>query len=183
MQPFFYRLISLFFFFGLISFTQAQSQVDQYFTNSHEVYFSFQISDLNEVETLDKIIYIDKIDNHTLYAYANKPQFENFVQLGYDYSILVRPSEQHSVRMFDITKNQKSTYYWDAYPTYNTYLAFMDSFASNYPQICRIDTVGILSSGRMILTAVISDNVHIDEDEPEFLYTSSMHGDETTGFI
>jgi PKD repeat protein len=183
MQPFFYRIISLIFFVGLISFTQAQSQVEQYFTDSHEIYFSFEINDLNDIETLDKLIYIDKIQNKTVFAYANKVQFENFVQLGYHYSILVRPSKQHLVRMFDITKNQKSTYNWDAYPTYDTYLAFMDSFATNYPQICRIDTVGILSSGRMILSAVISDNVHIDEDEPEFLYTSSMHGDETTGFI
>jgi PKD repeat protein len=32
------------------------------------------------------------------------------------------------------------------------------------------------------LAAKISDNINTDEDEPEFLYVSSLHGDETTGY-
>jgi len=37
--------------------------------------------------------------------------------------------------------------------------------------------------GRKILLVKISDNVNIREDEPQFLYTSTMHGDETTGYV
>ncbi|MFZ4547902.1 MAG: M14 family zinc carboxypeptidase, partial [Bacteroidales bacterium] len=47
----------------------------------------------------------------------------------------------------------------------------------------QLQTVTTLASGRKIIVAKISDNVAIDEAEPEFLYTSSIHGDETTGYI
>jgi len=34
-----------------------------------------------------------------------------------------------------------------------------------------------------LLFAKISDNVNVEEDEPEVMYTSTMHGDETTGYV
>jgi murein tripeptide amidase MpaA len=34
-----------------------------------------------------------------------------------------------------------------------------------------------------MLAIQISDNVGVDEDEPSFLYTSSMHGNELTGYV
>ena len=43
--------------------------------------------------------------------------------------------------------------------------------------------LGTLSSGREILIAQISDNVGQKENEPSFLYTSSMHGDELAGYV
>jgi PKD repeat protein len=168
--------------FFQITNVQAQN-AETYFKNSHEVYFSFQIQDKAELSSLDKVIYIDEIDiNNTVYAYANQPQFENFVQLPYTYTILTRPSELIHVKMFDVGDN-KATYAWDSYPTYAAYLSFMAGFASSYPSLCRIDTIGVLNSGRLILAAVISDNVHTDENEPEFFYTGTMHGDETTGYV
>jgi hypothetical protein len=39
------------------------------------------------------------------------------------------------------------------------------------------------SGNYQILVLKISDNVHTAENEPQFLYTSSIHGDETTGYI
>ena len=38
-------------------------------------------------------------------------------------------------------------------------------------------------SGREILIVQISDNVGVKENEPSFLYTSSMHGDELSGYV
>lgn len=31
---------------------------------------------------------------------------------------------------------------WDYYPTYSAYLTLMQQFALNYPDLCRIDTIG-----------------------------------------
>ena len=70
---------------------------------------------------------------------------------------------------------------WDAYPTYDTYVSMMNDFAANYPHLCKIYNVGTTVSGRSILIAKISDNVNVDENEPEVLFTSTMHGDELTG--
>ncbi|MCK4879584.1 MAG: hypothetical protein KAS82_02955, partial [Bacteroidales bacterium] len=62
------------------------------------------------------------------------------------------------------------------YPTYYHYLEMMHRFASDYPEICRLDTFGTSREGRLLLALKISDNVELDEPEASFLYTSTMHG-------
>ena len=59
----------------------------------------------------------------------------------------------------------------------------MQSFADSFPSICKLHNIGTLSSGRKILIIQISDNVGVRENEPSFLYTSSMHGNELTGYV
>lgn len=72
---------------------------------------------------------------------------------------------------------------WTHYPTYDTYVSMMRLFAENFPSICRLDTIGLSVQNRLILAVKISDNVASDEpDEPEFFYSSTMHGDELAGF-
>jgi len=71
---------------------------------------------------------------------------------------------------------------FDFYPTYEAYEELMFDFASAYPDICKIINIGTLSSGRKLLVAQIGDNLDIQEVEPNFLYSSSMHGDELAGY-
>jgi hypothetical protein len=59
----------------------------------------------------------------------------------------------------------------------------MRQYADSFPTICRLDTIGYSVQGRQILAVKISDNVNEAEDEPEFFYTSTMHGDETVGYV
>ncbi len=70
----------------------------------------------------------------------------------------------------------------DFYPTYEAYVELMYSFAMTHPELCEIINIGTLDSGRELLVAHLGDRVTSDEDEPNFLYTSTMHGDETAGF-
>jgi len=84
--------------------------------------------------------------------------------------------------MRDVT-NLKNTNDWDYYPTYEAYLEMMYQFEEDYPDICKIISIGQSIEEREILMAVISDNISQDEGEAQFLYTSSMHGDETTGYV
>ena len=72
---------------------------------------------------------------------------------------------------------------WNVYPTYPQYDSLMHAFATTYPDLCRLDTIGYSYQGRLLLALKISDNVQEDEDEPEFFYTSTMHGDETGGYV
>ena len=52
-----------------------------------------------------------------------------------------------------------------------------------YPTLCHLDTIGTSINGKLVLALKISDNADLNEDEPEVFYTSTMHGDETGGFI
>ncbi len=71
---------------------------------------------------------------------------------------------------------------WDRYPTYDVYVEMMSRFAINYPEICRLDTIGFSVDNRMILCAVIHSRHLTQVVHPEFFYSSTMHGDEVTGF-
>jgi hypothetical protein len=70
----------------------------------------------------------------------------------------------------------------NSYPKFSEYTALMKQFATTYPELCQLITIGYSTEGRELLVLKISDNVTINEAEPEFLYTSSMHGDELTGY-
>jgi len=70
----------------------------------------------------------------------------------------------------------------DFYPTYEAYVEMMNNFQSQYPDLCRVFSIGTLESGRQIWMAQLGDDLDDSQDEPNLLYTSTMHGDETTGF-
>ena len=59
----------------------------------------------------------------------------------------------------------------------------MYQFEADYPELCKIDSIGESVNGRILLVAKVTDNVNENEKEPKYLSGSSMHGDETTGYI
>ena len=164
--------------FTSINFSQVLD--DQYFKDNPEVYFSFTISDRSELNTLTRIISIDNITGNTVYAYANQREFRKFEELNYTYTILTHPGKMIEPEMSSSIEDIND---WNVYPTYDAYLAMMYQFQTNYPSLCKIVDGGNTVQGRKLLFAVISDNVNQKETEPQFMYTSSIHGDETTGYV
>ena len=59
----------------------------------------------------------------------------------------------------------------------------MYQFAKNYPTLCKLDTIGLLASGRKLLAINIESVVTQKEGKPDFFYTSTMHGNEPEGYI
>ncbi len=145
-----------------------------------ETYFRFIIKSRDELREITRIISIDNVIGDTVYAYANSKEFRQFEALGKTAEILTPPSLKYKPKMSDTIGKSQS---WDSYPTYDTYRNMMIQFGKDYPGICRIDSVGQSVEGRALLFAVISDNVQKEEAEPEVMFTSTMHGDETTGYI
>lgn len=180
------KLFLLFLFTSLLINISAQSRLKQSnqalqdINRRGEVYFSFQLNDLTQLSTLTKEISISNVRGNTVYAYANQKEFSGFSNRNIDFTVLTAPSELNTVQM---SNDPKQVLTWNYYPTYDAYEALMQQFASNYPAICKLITIAILPSGRKLLALRISDNVNTEENEPEFLYTSSIHGDETTGYI
>ena len=70
---------------------------------------------------------------------------------------------------------------WNKYPTYQEYENMMNAFAADHPDTCEIITLGTLSSQRKLMVAHINNGT--SEGKPKFLYVSTIHGDETTGWI
>ncbi|MCX6303627.1 MAG: M14 family zinc carboxypeptidase [Bacteroidetes bacterium] len=148
----------------------------------NEIYFTFQVKNTSEINTLTNLISIDNVKGSQVWAYANIPQYLKFMKLGYDITLLPPPGDAQGIVMNDhIVLSPLTT--WNFYPTYSAYESLMIQFQTMYPGICNLDTITTLASGRRLLVLKISDNVATDESEPEFLYTSSIHGDETTGYV
>ena len=70
---------------------------------------------------------------------------------------------------------------WDQYPTYSAYEAMMYQFATDHPDKCEIIELGTLPSNRKLLVAHINNGS--GDGKPRFFYVSTMHGDETTGWM
>lgn len=69
----------------------------------------------------------------------------------------------------------------EAWPTYEDLVARMEGIAGSYPGIVRMVSIGKSVLGRDIWMLKITDNPDDEEDEPEFKYTSTMHGNEGVG--
>lgn len=165
----------------LSAFSQSDSDP---FSKRDEVYFSFPVESKEELKSISNQISIDRFQNDTVWAYANKRQFDRFSGMGYKINLLPHPGDGPGVIMRDkINLIKGSRTVWNFYPTYDAYVSLMYDFQAMYPSLCQIETITTLPSGRKILVAKISDNVSTDEAESEFLYTSSIHGDETTGYV
>lgn len=67
------------------------------------------------------------------------------------------------------------------YPSFQEITNFLKTITAKYPKIAKLTSIGKSVEGRELWVVKISDNVNVDEQEPEFKYISSMHGDEITG--
>ncbi len=151
-----------------------------YFTKNGEVYFRFSYTDKTTINQLSKIISIDNVTSDSVYAYANESEFNNFLKSGIHYQVLPHPGDADDVRMSDNIDDIKA---WDYYPTYDAYVAMMQQFETQYPSLCKLYEIGTSVQGRKLLFVKISDNVESRESEPDFMFSSSIHGDETTGYV
>ncbi|MEI6455819.1 MAG: M14 family zinc carboxypeptidase [bacterium] len=170
----------------LYSQDRLQSGYDSIFNKWGEIYFKFNVTSEVELNQLTRIISIDNYSDHTVTAYASRKQFTDFLAYGYKVSVLPNPGGLLSEKELSpdpATRSGKGALVWNFYPTYQQYIDTMFYFASAFPLLCRLDTIGTSVQGRLILALKISDNVNVEEAEPEFFYTSSIHGDETTGYI
>lgn len=178
---------TLLFLVSVLGFPQESSieEATKWFETRNEIYFSFDLEnkmDVEKLEYLSRIISIDKVENFTVTAYANPKSFSHFLELGLGFQILTPPSMLRQPRMLD-SKEALNSDEWDYYPTYMGYIDIMNQFATDYPDLCEVVNIKTLSSSREILFIHINDNLGSDEGEPEFMYTSSIHGDELTGYI
>lgn len=166
-----------------VSLENAQKYLD----SKGEVVIRFKANSQSQFLELNKILSVShkRVDQKNLEveAYANREQFKKFLTYGLSYE--VRTSDNEIVTESNLSiKKTAGTWdtTWDAYPKYSEYVAKMQYWAATYPSLCTLQSIGTTPNGRKLYVLKISDNATSDETEPEFLYTSSMHGDEITGY-
>ena len=161
-------------------FAQSQKELGQLMRERGEYYFTLNVQEASEIQKINGICSVDGTDGKTVVCYANQKQYENLLQAGYKPTLQTPPSLREEAKMWD---GDRATYEWDSYPTYSQYESMMQTFPSSTVsgRSCTYIELGTLSSGRKIMGVRINNGE--PDGKPKFLYTSTIHGDETTGWI
>lgn len=140
---------------------------------------TFVEPDLGRMPLLGRTVSIDSRRDSVYVAYGNERELKALRALGYDYSPADLPRNAKALAMARTVQEMGQ---WNRYPTYDTYVAMMQAFARDHPALCRLDTIGRSVQGRLILCARLTSQALPDSAKPQFLYSSTMHGDEVAGF-
>ena len=136
---------------------------------------------LQELSREFSVDHVKKMDNQKMKTRIclSFKDFDNFLSKNIPYTTV--PQQRANVKMAQTY--EEMTVQWNRYPTYNTYLAMMDTFRTRYPNLCAIDTILEATPGNhKILCAHISNNLNDNEGKPSVLYISTIHGDEVVGY-
>ena len=156
------RLLSLFVLLPLFAFGQEAIRI---------------VAPHSEVRALSHLVSIDAVHGDTIIAYASLAELQRLESKGYAYTPLAL-SEPKALSMAGTIDELRQ---WNRYPTYPTYVAYMQQMAQQYPTLCHLDTIGTSLRNHLILCLHIHPQ-GADNEAPEFFYSSTIHGDELTGY-
>ena len=169
---------------NLIVKSQTTKSIEDYLQTRNEAYITIKFNDLKDIENLNKIVSVDRHSlnkkSNEINAYVNTNQYKELLNSNFELSVNTPPS---LVKTVEMCSDNSAVINWNCYPTYEQYLYLMNKFVSDYPQICSLHEIGQSVDGRKVLAIKISDNVNVEEEEPAFLYSATMHGDETVGYV
>ena len=136
------RFIFLFLLAPFFSFAQSVN-IDSIFKNSGEVYFSFQIDSKEDLNSISSIVSIDHgVELPNIFAYANKKEFSAFIELNIPFKIEPKPGSLFKDLNMLLSLEEKQISDWDFYPSYEVYVEMMYAFETQYPDLCKVSSIG-----------------------------------------
>jgi len=131
------------------------------------------------MDVITRNVSITSVRDKSVYITLSPLTLKWFLDGRFDYEIIERDEGKGVISAGSVSKAMQ----WNCYPTYPQYDSIMQKFQSDYPSLCRLDTIGTSINGKLVLALKISDNASVDEDEPDVFYSSTIHGDELGGFV
>ncbi|MFA5583848.1 MAG: M14 family zinc carboxypeptidase [Bacteriovoracaceae bacterium] len=126
-----------------------------------------------------------------LYIFGSVDQVKDLIDSG---SVIVDHVEEHGFELYgpeglgDYLSNRGIHFFIETadknsnqYPSFEELTNTLHELEASRPDIFKLFSIGKSVQGRDLWVMKISDNVELDEVEPEFKYISSMHGDEIVG--
>jgi hypothetical protein len=170
----------------LLFFTESFSQnktpdelLREMVSKSGQARVTIPQSGIKAINDLSRAVSISSVRDKIVEIVLSKLTVEWFIAQHFDYTLLESDDSKGIVSATDILQAME----WDTYPSYTQYVSIMQDFPVLYPGLCRLDTIGTSNYGKLVLAVKISDNAGADEDEPGVFFSSTIHGDETGGFI
>jgi PKD repeat protein len=163
----------------------AAAQVVLAASADEPVPITIRIEDRTRLEELSRLVSIDDVRDGVVFAEASAEQLEGLAAAGFSWQVIEPEAVPKLATMCPPGWEDDPNRTWECYPSYAQYEAILARFAADYPELCRLVDLGPTTNQvrpHRLWAVRISDNPDLEEDEPEVLYTSSIHGDETTGF-
>jgi carboxypeptidase D len=127
-------------------------------------------------------IEIDSVTPGGIRAWVNPAEFDWIKERGWQVR-WIPPSPEDYWEDPEKSLDKDFTYPLAEYPTYNQLTAELEILSASYPTLCRRVSIGKSVQDRDLWLLKITDNPDLEEDEPEFKYISSMHGNEPVGCV
>ncbi len=143
----------------------AQSGAVATFDWDDEVVLEFTNIDKGDCARLEEMgVSIDAKLGSWARGYTHRSRIPELEKLGYDMKIVPKRLGSRA-----------------GYHTHAQLTTELQAIEAAHPAICELYNIGNSVQGRELWFMKISDNVSVEEDEPEFKYISTMHGDEPVG--
>ncbi len=168
---------------GMVIFLAAGAS----WANEAPTLIRVQVTDRAQQDRVGHIINLDeRTRGFDLYGWATLEELKELQRLGFTFEAVTEDRNPEALTMCTDPDGPpfEPPASWNCYPTYSQYVDLMNYYATTYPSLCRLVDIGGTQDGdHRLLALKISDNPDIEEDEPEFFYTATMHGDETAGYV
>jgi carboxypeptidase D len=116
------------------------------------------------LDALSREFVVDDYRGGVATVYADAADLARLSALGYSYT--TAPAEPKALGVYN---------------TYASLTSELQAYAAAHPEIARLYSAGQSVQGRELWVLRVSDHPDLDEDEPEFRYVSTLHGDEPVG--
>lgn len=144
-----------------------------------EVSFMFPHPGKAKLAELSNNISIDIVSKDTLIGYANTGQFGKFLEHDIDFKVV----SPYTLMAAKPLKYPTIPFPDNYFPDHQAYVQLLGHLSEEYPSLCTMVIIGESTSGLPVFALKLSDHPDVDQDETEIFLTSSIHGDETTGFV
>lgn len=114
------------------------------------------------------------IDGNTALAYLVPSELEALKNAGFSY-VITKPDLNAWSASFGPALVPPGYYSWQQIKI------IADSLATHFPSICKKIVYGYNAQMQELAALKISDNVNVDENEPEIMFDGGIHGDEVGG--
>jgi hypothetical protein len=144
-----------------------------------------ELSDRSQLEQLSRLVSVYDVRGKVAFAVASPGQLERLAEAGFRWQSVARAAAAE-VEMCPTGWEFDPGRSWDCYPSYGQYVDFLEGMADDHPALCRLVDLGATSNQirpHRLWALRISDNPELEEAEPEVLLSSTMHGDEASGFV
>ncbi|MFO7723515.1 MAG: M14 family zinc carboxypeptidase [Bacteroidales bacterium] len=160
---------------------QLPAEVDSLLRLYGETWLTIKVSDREDLRKLTEFTSVARKDGDAVLVNVNRGEIEEMVRLGYRFvhTPVHRPSDEELM----LCSGSAESGSWDYYPTWPAFDSIMFAFESQYPGLCRTHNFLTLSSGRKLLVVKLTSALNPSGGKPRFLYSSTMHGNETAGYI